>query len=666
VFLRAKPPARRGFALLVGRYVMGEVQPEAARFRTLKGPLGLVARGLLCAIPVVGAVFALDVPFYLRLTIMREQYLAVFLGMVLAGTFLLVPPTKGAARDRLPWYDGILAVLGLGVGLYVALFYPTILLELGIIDAPRVVVSTLAILLVLEAVRRLTGWILLAIGLIFILYGRFTWLAPGAFSGKGVPWPQLSNYLVLDPNGLLGLPLAVAAVIVLGFILFGNILFAIGGGGFLTDLAMATLGRFRGGPAKMAVVASSLFGTISGSAVSNVATTGVMTIPLMKRSGFRPHIAGAVEATASTGGQLMPPIMGAAAFLIAEFLGVPYQQVVIAAILPAILYYLALFAQVDLEAAKTGLHGLAREQLPSMKGVLRQSWLFVVPLLALIYTLFVLNFEAAKAAFSAVLVALVLSLFRHETRFRGGWLLQALESTGRTMLELAVVVALAGFVIGVIARTGLGFLLSMSLVDLAGGNVIFLLVIVAVANIVLGMGMPTTAVYILLAVLSAPALIQLGIEPLAAHLFILYYGMMSMITPPICFAAYAGAAIADSNYMRTGFAAMRLGIVAYLVPFLFVFSPALLLMGSPAEVVQAMITAMVAAILLGVALVGYLFRGLDTTKRVLFAVAALALFIPAHGQFGSFGLISDALGGSLAAILFFWEWRSRSLQARLA
>lgn len=644
---------------------MSSADPESTRFRTLSGPLGLVSRGLLVAIPVVGAVFVLDLPFYFKLNIMREQYLGLFLGMVLAGAFLLTPPWKGMAKDRVPWYDLVLAVAGLGTGLYVTFFYPSILEQLGIVDSSRLVASTLAIVLVLEAVRRLTGWVLFILGAVFILYGHFAWLAPGVFAGRGVPWPQLSSYLFLDPNSLLGLPMAVAAIIVLPFILFGNVLFEVGGGLFLTDLAMATLGRFRGGPAKMAVVSSSLFGTISGSAVSNVAVDGMITIPMMVRAGYRPHVAAAIEATASTGGQLMPPIMGAAAFLMAQFLGIPYQQVVIAAILPAALYYLALYAQVDLEAARTGIRGLTREDLPPLKPILRQSWLFVVPLLALVYPLFALNFEPEKAALVAVGVGLVLSLFRRETRFRGAWLLRTLESAGRTMLELGATVALAGLVIGVIGRSGLGFIFSFSLAGLAGGSVVLMLIILAVANIILGMGMPTTAVYILLAVLGAPALIQMGIDPLAAHMFILYYGMMSMITPPICFAAYAAAAIGNCSYLRTGYASMRLGIVAYVVPFLFVFSPALLLMGPLGEVFQAAVTAVVGVILLGVAMTGYLFRPLGLAKRGVLAAASLALFIPASGQFGTFGLITDVVGGALAVGMLAWEWRGRGLEPRL-
>jgi len=617
----------------------------------------------LAAIPLAGAFFALDVPFYLKLTILRGQYLGLFLGLVLASTYILVPPTRRAVRERLPWYDGLLALLGLGVGLYVALLYPRILREIGYVDLQRFVVAALAILLVLEGVRRLTGWLLVGIGILFILYARFTWLVPGTLTGLGVPWKRLVNYLVFDPNSVLGLPLEVAAVIVVPFVFFGNLLAATGGGRFITDLALSTMGRFRGGPAKMAVVAGSLFGTVSGSAVANVAVDGWFNIPMMKNTGWRPHWAGAIEAVASTGGQLMPPIMGAAAFLIAQFLGIPYREVIIAALVPALLYYLAVFVQVDLEAAKRGLRGLPPRELPSLKRVLGQGWPFAFPLLVLIYTLFFLHYEPSKAGFAAVLAIILLALFLRQTRLRFGWLWEALVGTGRGMLDIGLIVALAGFIIGVLQVTGAGFRLSLSLIDVSGGNLAILLAIVAVANIILGMGMPTTAVYVLLAVLTAPALVELGVEPLAAHLFIFYFGMLSMITPPICMAIYVASSIAGTHFWPTGLIGVRLGLVAYIVPFLFVLSPGLLLIGPPVEILVNVVTAIIGVFLLSFALSGYLFQRVNGVRRALFAAAALGLMIPIWGQ-GQLllpGLVSNIAGSALALVLLSWEWRRRKL-----
>jgi TRAP transporter 4TM/12TM fusion protein len=640
---------------------MTSTQPEVSRFRSLSKRLRVLTKLLLIALPVVGVFFIMDTPSYLGWDFLREQYYGIVLAIVLACVFLFVPPTKRAARNRVPWYDAILSILGFGVGLYVAIFYPEILWQLGVITPDRVIMSTIAILLVLEGVRRLTGWVLPSLGLLFILYARFTWLVPGVFHGPGIPWDQLMNSLWLDPNAVLGIPMEVTAVIVLAYILFGNMLFGVGAGEFLTNVAMAAFGQFRGGPAKMAVVASGLFGTISGSAVSNVVATGVVTIPLMKRTGYRPHVAGAIEAVASTGGQIMPPVMGAAAFIIPEYTGIPYAKVAIGAFLPALLYYICLFVQIDLEAGKTGLRGLPRDRLPSLKGILGQSYLFIIPLAALIYALFILYLAPGKAALLGVVFILLVSFFPHQTRFRLSWIVEALEKTGQGLLELTLVVATAGLIIGVINFSGAGFILPFSLGRLAGQNLFLLLFIIAVANIILGMGMPTVAVYILLAVLMAPILIQLGVGVLAAHLFILYYGILSMITPPVCFAAYAGAAIAGSDSMRTGYTAMRLGILAYIVPFLFLFSPALLLMGPPGNVAVSMVTAMAGCFLLGCALVGYLFRNLSPQIRLLMGLAGIGLLIPIQSHFFMVTLVSNIIWGILALVLVLWEWR-RSLQ----
>lgn len=636
---------------------MSSVELEVSRFRTLSGRWGLLTKVQLIAIPLVGTFFILDIPFYMRQAILREQYFGIFLALVMSSVFLLLPATQKAVRHRVPWYDVALAVLSFVVGFYVAIWYPTVVFNLGVVTPDKVILGTIAILLIFEGVRRLTGWILVTLGLLFILYARFAWLAPGIFTGAGITWDRLSIYLFLDPTALLGLPMAVTAVVVVPFILFGNLLFGIGGGKLLNDIAMAGFGRFRGGPAKMAVVASSLFGTISGTAVSNVACTGVMTIPLMKQTGYKSQLAAAIEAVASTGGQLMPPVMGVTAFIMADFTGIPYPQVALAALLPSILYYIAVFVQVDLEAGKAGLQGLAREQLPRLRGVIRRSWLFFIPLFVLVYTLFVLFFTPGKAALFGVLSILLVSFFQRETRFRVAWVLEALENTGSAILEIGVIVALAGLIIGIVNYTGLGFLLTVSIVELSGGNIFVLLLIVAVVAIILGMGMPTAAVYVLLAVLLAPALVELGIGVMAAHLFIQYMGMLSLFTPPIAFAAFTAAAIAGSDAMRTGLTAMRLGFIAYIVPFLFVFSPALLLMGSPGEIVLAFTTAVLGCFLVGAALTGHLFRELNAGKRVFMGLAGIGLLIPAHGQFLMVGLATDIVGGALALILIFSERR---------
>ena len=528
--------------------------------------LRAISRLLCIALPVVGSFFILDIPSYLGWSIISEEYYGIILSLVLGNAFLLYSPHRGTERTRIPWYDVILSVLGFGVGLYVTLQYRKIMWEVGVITPARIIMALLAVLLILEGVRRSMGWLLVFLVGIFILYGHYGWLVPGMFGGSEIPWDLLLNYLFLDPNALLGLPTQVAAYIILAFILFGNFLFSVGGGRFIVDFSQFLFGGFRGGPAKVAIVGSSLFGTISGSAVANVVTTGVVTIRMMKSIGYKPHMAAAIESVASTGGQLMPPIMGAAAFVMADFIGVPYREIAIAAIIPSVLFYLAVYFQVDLEAAKDGLKGLPREQLPRLRDILPKAYSFIIPLFALIYALFILWLPAGKAAIMGVFSVLLIGFFQPETRFRLRWVIQALENTGRGFIELFLIVSAATFIIGVLSYTGLGFIFTLFLGMISGKNIIILLVVAAAASLFLGMGMPTTAVYILLASLLSASLVDAGVNLMAAHLFIIYTAMLSMITPPIALAAYTGANIANSEPMRTGYSAMRFGIGIYRDP----------------------------------------------------------------------------------------------------
>jgi TRAP transporter 4TM/12TM fusion protein len=638
---------------------------SAGNFRDLHGWVDRLTKIIFIAMPLVGCFFIMDVPFYLEWSILREQYYGLILAMVLPCVFILIPMSKQSPRDRVPWYDAVLAVLGVVVGLYIFIFYLKITLVLGIITPDRVILGTIALALILEATRRVTNLFLAVFGLIFIVLPHFAFVAPDLFSGMRLPFDQQVNFLFLETTGILSIILGVAAIIVLSFVLFGNLLFNIGGGAFITNVSMAGFGRFRGGPGKIAVVGSTLFATISGVAVANVATTGVVTIPLMKKIGYKPHVAGAIESVASTGGQLCPPIMGATAFVMAEVLGVPYQQVAIAAIIPAFLYYAAIFFQVDMEAGKAGLKGLPREQLPRLSGVMGKSYLFVLPFAVLVIALFVLFYSPEKSALIGALSLLVLGLIiQKETRFRLGWILEALRQTGSTMLIIVPIAALAGIVVGTLAYTGGGFLVSLYLSRVAGGNLFVLLPVIAIACFILGMGMPTLPAYIVLAILMAPTVIQLGIEPLAAHLFILYYATASMVTPPVCIAAYAGAAIAGSEPMRTGWAAARLAIIAYIVPFLFVFFPALIFKGSPQAILMCVATALVGCFVLSAALSGYLFKELNPVKRVILGLAGIGLLIPVQSHVAMFSSFINIAGGGLALLLILWEWRGRS--AKLA
>ena len=383
-----------------------------------------------------------------------------------------------------------------------------------------------------------------------------------------------------------------------------------------------------------------------------MAVDGAITIPMMKRAGYPAHVAAAIEAVASNGGQVMPPVMGAAAFLMAEFLNIPYGQIALAATVPALLYYLALFAQVDLEAAKYGLGGLPAAEIPKFRSVMRLGWVFLFPLGFLVYTLMFQNWEAGKAGMATVVLTFIVGALQKETRptFRG--ILTCIEETGRTLLDIIVITALAGLVIGALQLSGLTFKLSLILVTLSGGNVLLLLALTAFVCILLGMSLPTTVVYITLAVLVGPALTQLGVDPLAAHLFLFYFGMLSLITPPDCLATYTAAAIAHSDFWKTGWTGMRLGIAAYVVPFVFALHPALILKGALSEIAFAVVASSAGTFLLAVGCAGYLFRSLSWAKRGLFCLAGLLLMLPSwHGTW----LIADAAGLLLGTGLFFWE-----------
>jgi TRAP transporter 4TM/12TM fusion protein len=517
----------------------------------------------------------------------------------------------------------------------------------------------LAVVLVLEGARRTTGWILVVLGAVFILYARFAWLVPGMFGGEGIPWDRLLNYLFLDPNGLLGLPMQVTAYIILGFVLFGNFLFSVGGGDFVIDFSHMIFGRFRGGPAKVAIAGSSLFGTISGSAVANTATTGVITIPMMKKTGYKPYMAGAIEAVASTGGQLMPPFMGASAFVMSEFIGVPYREIAVAAITPSLLYYAALYFQVDLEAAKFGLSGLPKKDLPRFRDIYARSYSFFIPLFVLLFALFVLWLPPGKAAVAGVISLLFVGFFQPATRFRLGWIVEGLERTGRSLIELYLIVGVASLVIGVLNYTGLGFVFTMYLGMISGKNILLLLLIAALASMVLGMGMPTTAVYILLASLMGAALVEAGINLMAAHLFIIYTAMLSMITPPIALAAYTAANIARSNPIRTGYAAMSLGVAIYILPFLFAIWPLLILKGSLTELILFSLSLAFGFLMIACTISGYLFNKMTWIKRLLAALAGIGFIILPKDPVLTVGVMSHVIGGVLAFGVFLWEWTTR-------
>ena len=565
------------------------------------------------------------------LLLFNEQLVAAMLGVALAIVFLHVP-ARERDRGRLPFYDAVLALVGFLAASYAAIHYETLVDTYAERPLAGMVVGTILCLVVLEALRRVGGRVLFFIVLAFYAYALFGDLVPGDLQGRPINPFDLTLYLAFDTHGLTGAIVGIACTIVVGFIFFGVLLFRSGGSDFFTDIALALMGNYRGGSAKIAVVASALFGTISGSAVANVASTGVVTIPMMIRAGYRPAHAGAIEAVASTGGQLMPPIMGASAFLMAEFLEIPYIEVVLAATIPAILYYVALFIHVDLEAARRGIVPVAKEAIPSARKVLASGWHFPIPFVVVIAGMFHFNLAPATAALygSAALAALGFAFGYRGKRLTLQEFVGAFEATGTAVIDIIMIAAAAACIIGILFLSGLGYALTLTLVELGRGNLLVLLTMAAAISIVLGMGMPTVGVYVLLAALVAPSLVQVGIAPIAAHLFILYFGMMSMVTPPVAIAAYAGAAIAKADPVETALAGIRFGWTAYIVPFLFVFSPSLLLQGDPAQIALAVITALGGVWLVTAGVIGYMTQPLGPAVRVGFAVAGLLLMVPAQ------------------------------------
>lgn len=591
----------------------------------------VIDKFLSVSIPIVATIFVLDLPLSLTgVSLFNQQYLALFWALVTALIFLTVPASGRSGRKEIKWYDLLLACLTVFIGLYVTFFYPQAVLTLGVPTTLRAILGLGAILVVLESVRRVTGWTIVITILLFILYAKFGYLAPGVLRIKGLTWSRLFNQLYLGADFMFGIPLRVAGLMVFGFILFGNVVMRTGGGDFLFDVAQSLLGRFRGGPAKVAVLASTFFGMLSGSAVANVASTGMVTIPLMKRVGYSPIYAGAIEATASTGGQILPPVMGAAAFVMAEFLGIPYPAVVFAALVPALLYYLGLFIQIDLQAAKTGLKGLPKEDLPSFKKAMRAGWIYIIPLIVLIITLFILFMPPGSAALYSTGATVIATLLKRETRRIWCWskVLEIFERTSKTLFEITAISAAAGFVVGIVGYTGLGLSLSRVLTEAAGGSLILLAIFTAMTSIILGMGMPTTAAYILLAVLAAPALIKLGIQPILAHLFILYFGTFSMITPPVCLAAYTAGSIARAPQMPLALRAVRLAIAGYIVPFVLLYAPGLALIGSFGHILLNIVAALIAVTLFAIALEGYCLRVLNGFEKALCACGGILIIAP--------------------------------------
>ena len=607
---------------------------------------------LFGALLTIGSLaYALDLYRKVGLVFLNEQLLVGVLGVGLAALYLVKPARIGSKRLTVPWYDWVAVALSLGACLYVAVTYETILDRLYLRPLEVVVLATIIVVLVLEGLRRTTGHFLFFFLIAFIAFGFFGYLIPGSLQGQKVPVDRLLLYLGIDSNSILGTPLRVVTTVVIPFIYFGNLLDRSGGSQFFTDIASSFMGRYRGGSAKIAVIGSSLFGMVSGSAVSNVVSVGTVTIPLMQRAGYKAYQAAAIEAVASTGGQIMPPMMGAAAFLVAEFLERPYTDIVLAAIVPALLYYASLFIQADLIAARDKLAPVEASLIPKPGPVLRAGWPYIIPFVVIIVGLFQFNLEAETAAMWAVGSLLPVGLFVGYKHHRMTWqtIFGALGQTGLVVVQLLMVSAMAGIVIGVLNITGLGFALTEAVVLFAGGNKFIIMALAAIISVILGMGMPTVGVYLLLATIVIPSMVEAGIQPLPAHMFAFYFGILSMITPPVAAAAFAAATLAKCDFMKTGWSAVAFGWPAYVVPFLFVLSPQLLMVGSPAMIILTSVTAVAGVWLISIGGVGYFAGPLTLGYRLLFILAGVGVLLPANAI--PHGIWTDIAGTILAAIL---------------
>jgi TRAP transporter 4TM/12TM fusion protein len=588
-------------------------------------------------IAIIGIAIIIDVPAYFRISVYTEQYLGLYLAMVLYGVFITKPCGKGKSFTGV---DLVLAIVSLAAGLFITIFYPEISQTIGKANSVRLIFGSAAILLIIEALRRVMGLSLTIVVSIFLLYAKFASYIPGLFHGRPFTFTKIVNYIYLDPNSLLYM-LFFGATVGVAFIFFGQVLLHFGGGKAFIDIALLLCGKSTGGSAKTAVISSSLVGTITGAPMSNVLLTGSVTIPMMKEAGYKPHVAAAVEAVASSGGQIMPPVMGIAAFIIAETLGVAYSKVAVAAILPAILFYVAIFIQVHMEAKKYNLKQLSKEKLVKPKEALKNGWFIFPPIILLLSVMFFLAFPPAISAIIAGFFALPCLALKVENR-KGFFkrLLGALSESGELMISIGVVMAGAGLIVGAINASGLAFNLSLALTQLGQGNVVLLLICAAISALILGMGMPSVAAYALVSILVAPALIQFGILPMAAHLFVFYFAVISNITPPVAVSCFAAAPLAGANPTKTGTTAFKLAIASYIVPFIFCFQPTLLMVGPFKEIILDTAFVCFGLFSLCIALAGYYTGPVSMSRRLLLTAISIVILVPTTPLINTIGTIA--------------------------
>lgn len=555
-----------------------------------------------------------------------HKHRSLHVAMMLFMTFFLYPATKKTSRKKPTWYDLVFSVLAVSVALYVWFDYSNFINRMGMPNTMDIIMGTILIITVLEASRRISGWPLVILSIIFLLYGLFGQDMPGMFAHRGYTWAKLVNHIFINTEGIYGTSVNVAASYIFLFILFGSVMNKSGMGQFFNDIALALAGHTKGGPAKVAVIASGFLGSINGSAVANVVTTGAFTIPLMKKTGYSSEFAGSVEATASVGGQLLPPIMGAAAFIMAEMLGVKYGVIVISATIPALLYYFGILVQVQLRASKLNLIGVPKEQLPKVSDVMKARGHLIIPIFFLLYMLLFSGKTVIFSAFLTIVVTILVSMMKKETRMSFKDILDAFEEGTRSTVSVAVACAVVGIIIGVVSLTGFGLNMANAIIMLGKSSLIATLFLTMVTCMILGMGLPSIPAYLITATMAAPALIQLGVPDLAAHMFVFYYAMFANLTPPVALAAFAASGLSGGDPMKTGLQSVKLALAGFIVPYMFVFNTSLLLLDTSALIaVRVVITSMIGVFMIGVASEGYFLSKLNMLFRAIVFIGALML-----------------------------------------
>ena len=601
---------------------------------------------IVTCILAIFSLFCIYVTFFA--TWLDEVRLTSFVAYIVFIGFLVFPAKKGTQKvNYMPWYDIVMMFAGTGAFLYYCINASKIVARFNI-NAIEVIIGIIGILCLAELCRRSVGIPILCVAAVLLVYALI-WGSTNPDFFKRIT--ETVRVIFYSKEGILSTPINVCSKYIVMFIIFGAFLERTGIADFFIDISNALVGRFSGGPAKVAVVASAMEGMVSGSSVANTVGSGAVTIPLMKRTGYKPEFAAAAEASASTGGQIMPPIMGAAAFLMAETVGVPYASIVTKAILPAVLYFAGVFITVHLEAKKEGLKGLSREELPRLKKLLKKTYL-LLPLFLLIYLVGTSTRSIAYAAAIAIIATIVVSMFNKGHRITPKRLLEALAAGGQGMITVAVACGVAGIIAGIIGVTGLAYLLFNGIVTLAGNHVIVALFLTMLCCIILGMGVPTTANYCIMAATCAPILVQMGVPMVAAHFFVFYFGIVADLTPPVALAAYAGAAIAQANPMKTAITSTKLAIGAFIVPYVFALNPALLFIDTTIpEVILICVTSLVGMFAVSMALEGYFLCNMRWYERIVSIAGGLLLIYP--------GAVTDVIGLCLVAVVILLQFIER-------